>query len=109
MSEPKTLEEAYDRVVFEARELFLAKQIDYGPDNISALGLKGVFVRTWDKVNRLKRLVWDNVDAKVADESIDDTFEDILNYSIIAMLLRKGWWGLPVLENEMCKEAKNNG
>jgi len=98
--EPKTLEEAYDLIINQARTIFLQKQNDYGSDNISALGIQGVFVRMWDKINRLKRLVWESRENKVKDESIDDTFLDILNYAIIALLLKNDWWKLAERERK---------
>lgn len=94
--EPQTWEEALDIVLANLRDIMIRKHHDYGPDNILALGGKGVFVRGWDKVNRLKRLVWENKEALVRDETSIDTWRDLSNYGIIAEMLSSGWWELPL-------------
>lgn len=73
-------------------ELFKRKHRSYGPRNISALGVKGVYVRLNDKMARLKRLVWDGVVNPLMDESEEDTWMDMVNYSLIALLLRDDKW-----------------
>lgn len=82
-------------VLEKAFELCKRKQASYGPGNIHYLGERGVFVRTFDKVQRLKRLVWESKDNPLDDESIDDTWMDILNYAAIALLVRQGKWPKP--------------
>lgn len=85
----------------ECYDLSKRKNNDYGHDNISALGLKGVYVRLWDKVSRLKQLVWLAKEQEVADESIEDTFKDIANYATIALLFMRDQWGTEeVFDNE---------
>lgn len=66
------------------------KQRDYGSGNIAAFGEFGVLVRTWDKVSRLRNLLT-NVKTP-ANESIEDSWLDLCNYSIIAVLCRRGEW-----------------
>jgi hypothetical protein len=73
-------------------ELFKRKNSSYGTDNIAALGVKGIFVRLWDKVNRLKTLVWFGGHNPLNDETISDTFQDISVYALIALLILKGSW-----------------
>lgn len=99
MKQPKTFQEAANLVAQECLKVMYIKQNDYGPDNILDLGEKGVFVRTYDKLKRLKRIVWEGRKAKVSDEKIDDTWIDTANYAMIALMVRKGWFGLP-LEDE---------
>jgi hypothetical protein len=82
----------FDKIVEKMRNTLIAKNNDYGNDNISQLGLKGIFVRTWDKVSRLKQLVWEAKDPKVKDESVSDTFMDLANYAIIALIFKRGKW-----------------
>ena len=53
-------------------------------------------VRLWDKVNRLKNLVWGN--SRPKNESVEDTLTDVAGYAIIALMLRKGWFELPMQE-----------
>ena len=72
--------------------LFEWKHKDYGPDNIKALGEPGIFVRCWDKINRLKSLVWEGNKAKVEEESVEDTWRDLRVYGYIAQIVREGEW-----------------
>ena len=85
-------EKRYQCIVIDARIIADNKYHDYGPDNISALGEKGVFVRIHDKVSRLKRLVWEDRETHAADESVEDTYLDLLNYAIYGLLLHRGQW-----------------
>ena len=79
----------------EAFELCKRKQASYGPGNIYWLGMRGVFVRVWDKVQRLMRLVWHGMANPLQDETIEDTWRDILNYSAIAIMLKRGVFPKP--------------
>jgi hypothetical protein len=65
------------------------KQQDYGSNNISAFGEFGVLVRLNDKMERLKHL---NKMPSVKNESIDDTYLDIANYAVIALMIRRNLW-----------------
>jgi hypothetical protein len=69
--------------------LFDMKQRDYGSSNISGFGEFGVLVRMTDKMERLKNL-WKM--EKPKNESIDDSYVDLSNYALIALLVRKGIW-----------------
>jgi hypothetical protein len=83
-------------------ETFCLKNSNYGTGNIAVgtslttqddvqLSLTGLFFRINDKVQRLKQLVVlgkkDNV-----GEAIDDTFQDLSVYGIIAQLVKRGKW-----------------
>ena len=83
---------AFDEIVAEMRVIIEKKNNDYGDDNIGMLGERALFVRIWDKVQRLKQLVWNAKELKVSDESIEDTLKDLANYSIIQVILRRGQW-----------------
>jgi hypothetical protein len=77
----------------KAIELLVQKHDDYGPANISdAPGgpLNGLSVRLHDKVARLNNLLSHH--KKPKNEAIEDTFIDILNYAIIALLVINGKW-----------------
>jgi hypothetical protein len=80
-------------VLDEAGNLLLRKQMDYGPTNISrAPGgpLNGLRVRMHDKIARINNLLDKGVDPQ--NESLRDSFIDLLNYSAIAiMVLEKKW------------------
>lgn len=77
----------------EARDLLLKKHHDYGPKNISASpggALNGIRVRMHDKMARVNNLL-DN-DKEPENESLEDSFMDIANYAIIALLVLRGEW-----------------
>ena len=85
------------RVLDTAGNLLIRKHNDYGPKNIAHSpggALNGLRVRMWDKVARINNLL----DSKVSpsNESLRDSFIDLLNYSAIAiMVLDKKWPELP--------------
>jgi hypothetical protein len=94
--------EDFWRICLEQYETFCLKQSNYGPSNISVgtslstpddirLSLTGLFFRMNDKIQRFKQLVVlghkDNV-----GEAIDDTFQDLSVYGIIAQLVKRGKW-----------------
>ncbi|MBC8485729.1 MAG: DUF1599 domain-containing protein [Bacteroidetes bacterium] len=72
--------------------LFSVKHKSYGPDNISGTGIQGVVIRSWDKINRLRRLVVTGIDDPLVDESVEDTLMDLANYAIIGLLLLHNIW-----------------
>ena len=82
----------------EAWNLLVQKQIDYGPHNIAnAPGgpLNGLMVRMHDKMARLNNLIYIVKDTP-KNESIEDSFIDLLNYSAIALMVLRGKWsGVP--------------
>lgn len=77
------------RICCENIKLMDNKQLDYGSGNISAFGEFGVIVRMNDKMERLKNLSKMPV-AK--NESIEDTYKDIANYAVIALMIRRNLW-----------------
>ena len=85
------------RVLDTAGNLLLRKHNDYGPKNVAHSPggpLNGLRVRMWDKVARINNLIDSNV--KPSNESLRDSFVDLLNYSAIAiMVLDKTWPELP--------------
>jgi hypothetical protein len=94
-STDEQFEEDFAGILQEAFELCKRKQASYGPGNIHYLGERGVFVRLFDKVQRLKRLVWENRDNPLDDETVEDTWMDILNYAAIALMVHRGLWPNP--------------
>ena len=88
------LTRAYIDIALRDIALFDTKQHDYGSENISAFGEKGVVVRMNDKMARLRRLVWSSLHP--SNEAIADSYADIGVYSVIARLCREGKWpGVP--------------
>jgi hypothetical protein len=74
-------------------ELLIKKQKDYGPKNISlAPGgpLNGLRVRMFDKLARINNLI--ETGATPENESLRDSFMDIANYAIIAMMVLDDQW-----------------
>jgi len=77
----------------EAGNLLLRKQMDYGPTNISkAPGgpINGLRVRIHDKIARINNLIDKGVDPQ--NESLRDSFIDLLNYSAIAIMVLENKW-----------------
>jgi hypothetical protein len=95
---PETFEQAVDSILAEMRETMIAKQRDYGPGNIDGFGELGVLIRATDKHARLKNLLYENPNEP-SNESLDDTWLDMANYSLIALMVRRGIWGLPMEES----------
>lgn len=95
--------EGYKNICKEQYELFARKMLSYGMSNISMgtsletsedkkLSLTSVWVRCHDKMSRLKNLVMMGKENYVKDESINDTYMDLVNYNIIAQLVNKDLW-----------------
>jgi hypothetical protein len=77
----------------EAELLLLKKHRDYGPTNISGApggALNGLRVRMHDKLARINHLM-DN-GATPENESLRDSFIDLANYSIIALMVIDKHW-----------------
>lgn len=69
-------------------QLYIAKNNDYGDsvhDTFEKYGLISFLVRIEDKLNRLRTLTLKN-NQMVQDEKIKDTFLDMANYAILAVL-----------------------
>jgi len=74
-------------------ELLLRKHKDYGPANIAnAPGgpLNGLRVRLHDKMARVNHLIDTGVEP--SNESLRDSFADIVNYGIIGLCVLDGRW-----------------
>lgn len=86
-------EEAVQQKFQHAKHVLLSKHKDYGPKNISQSPggpLNGLRVRMWDKLARINNLV--DSGAEPANESLKDSFLDLANYAIIAMMVLDGEW-----------------
>ena len=93
----------FRRLQREQYELFLKKQHDYGPGNISVgtmlqteeeiqLSLTGLWFRMNDKIQRLKTLLMNDRESAV-DEPLEDAYLDVSNYGIMATIVKNGKWG----------------
>ena len=77
----------------DALEILIKKQSDYGPKNIALApggALNGLRVRMHDKLSRINNLI--DSGATPENESLRDSFLDMLNYSAIAMMVLDGDW-----------------
>lgn len=80
-------------IVDELASLLLKKHKDYGPKNISHSpggALNGLRVRMHDKIARINHLI--DSGSSPENESLEDSFKDLANYSIIAMMVLRGKW-----------------
>ena len=89
------------RIMDQAGNLLLRKHRDYGPKNIAHSPggpLNGLRVRMWDKIARINNLLDSGV--KPSNESLRDSYLDLLNYSAIAMMVLDGVW--PEVDTKDC-------
>ena len=93
----------FRRLQREQYELFLHKQHDYGPGNISVgtqlqteeeiqLSLTGLWFWMNDKIQRLKTMLMTKRESAV-DEPMEDAYLDVSNYGIMATIVKNGKWG----------------
>jgi hypothetical protein len=81
------------KVLDGAGNLLIKKHKDYGPTNISLSPggpLNGLRVRMHDKTARINHLI--DSGATPENESLRDSFIDLLNYSAIALMVLDGTW-----------------
>lgn len=86
-------DEAVQQQFQNAKSVLLQKHKDYGPRNISQSPggpLNGLRVRMWDKLARINNLI--DSGATPQNESLKDSFLDLANYAIIAMMVLDGEW-----------------
>jgi len=96
--------EEFRKIQREQYELFLHKQHDYGPGNISVgtqlqteeeikLSLTGLWFRMNDKLQRVKTLLMNNRESADKDEPLEDAYLDVSNYGIMATIVGRDKWG----------------
>ena len=94
----------FRRLQVQQYELFLHKQHDYGPGNISVgtqlitkeevhLSLTGLWFRMNDKIQRLKNLLMSGKQNAVEGETVEDAYLDVSNYGIMATIVGRDKWG----------------
>ena len=94
----------FKKIQREQYELFLNKQHDYGPGNISVgtqlqtpeeikLSLTGLWFRMNDKLQRMKTLLLNDRESAVKDEPLEDAYLDVSNYGIMATIVGRDKWG----------------
>ena len=75
-------------------KILLSKHRDYGPKNISNApggAMNGLRVRIHDKIARINNII-DSGNNKPQYEPLEDSFIDLANYAIIALLVLNGEW-----------------
>ena len=93
MIEQTPFEKAVSSKYIEAENLLLSKHRDYGPKNISGSpggAINGLRVRIHDKLARINNLY--DSGATPENESLRDSFIDMANYALIALLVLDGEW-----------------
>jgi hypothetical protein len=92
------LEKAWLRMASTIFKVFCDKQHDYGHKNIAIGGLRGVILRSGDKMARLWELTGlaDSScverDPVVGDEDLFQNLLDWADYGIIAMMVERDLW-----------------
>ena len=92
------LTKEYKRIMMEQYILFCKKHRNYGTGNVNVgtnletdgdvkLALTGLWFRLNDKIQRLKQLVVLG-EPDTVGEAIDDTFQDLYVYCIIAQIVK---------------------
>tara|TARA_B100000795_G_scaffold232236_1_gene190436 strand:+ start:792 stop:1202 length:411 start_codon:yes stop_codon:yes gene_type:complete len=97
------LSKEFKEIQKEMYNMFAAKHMDYGLNNITLGGdilnskddkkfsLTGLCIRLTDKISRLKNLLINGKNF-VKGEGMEDTFLDIANYGIIGLLVGRDKW-----------------
>lgn len=86
---PKT--DQFKKIVDDLLFIYMNKNHDYGDsfgDTFKKLGIISAVTRITDKTNRLISL--STKEARVNDESIEDTLMDLANYAIMTLIELRG-------------------
>ena len=81
----------------EMVQLLCRKQHDYGHNNITNFGIIGVAIRICDKIARIDNLSKRN---QPINESLVDSYIDIVGYAMISIMLNKDSFTLPLKGDE---------
>lgn len=84
-------------------DTIIGKQKMYGQRNIARFGLPGIVIRLNDKIERLKNL--QQHDGPVVFEPIQDTWLDIVGYSVIAIMWINDWFELEMKKDSTSKTS----
>ena len=82
--------EELKKICKEIEELLKRKNEMYGDENIAKIGKEGIIVRLTEKIERLKHLLVNKINPP--EETIEDTWNDIIGYGIIGLMLQRGRW-----------------
>ena len=93
-SKPTNFQEATEIMCDAMKLMIISKNHKYGKNNILKFGQQGIFMRDWDKICRLEEGIIKGKD--LGEEGLMETWADNAGYSLVAMLLDKDWYKLPV-------------
>lgn len=99
MNKPVDIAEFYnvsEKYYGQLHRVLVKKQNDYGPANIANSPggeLNGIRVRLFDKIARVNNLL--DSGAEPENESLQDSFIDIANYAVIALMVLDNKWPNP--------------
>lgn len=79
----------YDNVHAQARKLALRKNHDYGCVSLKSFNGLGMMSKLYDKAERFQNIYAKN-QRLVLDESLEDTFIDIINYATYCIMYSRG-------------------
>jgi hypothetical protein len=88
-SDPKYLDESFQKICDELLATFIQKHKDYGKGNILSIKELGIAFRLTEKIERLKNLLM-NPSHDPVNESIADNIKDIAVYAIVMEMFRRG-------------------
>lgn len=91
---PTNFQEATEIICDAMKLMIISKNHKYGKNNILKFGQQGIFMRDWDKICRLEEGIFKNKD--LGEEGLLETWADNAGYSLVALLLEKDWYKLPV-------------
>ena len=81
-----------DEVLDTSYQIGVAKNQDYGSVNILQYGVVGLIVRLGDKIARAINLLKEGSTQFVANEKVEDTIMDMVNYATYGIMLCNGVW-----------------
>jgi hypothetical protein len=97
MNNSETFNQAIREISQEIASLVISKQKDYGTGNILNCPLgpdAGIIVRLSDKISRLANLTQNHKNP--SNESLEDTWKDIVGYGLIGLMVKRGLFKLPL-------------
>ena len=77
-------------ILKEMGTLLKRKNEMYGDENIIKIREEGIIVRLEEKLERLKHL--SKIKKDPTEETIEDTWKDIVGYGLIGIMLRRKRW-----------------
>jgi hypothetical protein len=97
------LAQSFKDIQTEEYGVFAKKHLSYGMHNISVgtelrtpaevhASLTGIWFRSNDKIQRLKKLVVLAERNSLEEEPTEDSYVDLSNYSTIALMVKRGVW-----------------